>query len=77
MHTHLVGIKTPNNLSLELEAIPKRIRAGLRISYNLDDCQVHLIWRILQGYNSILCAGAGYGKSEIVIFAYLSRKGKL
>jgi len=77
-HTRLVGIRThlPNNLSLE--AIPMRMKAGLRISYDLDDWQVHLIRRILQGYDSILCAGTGYGKS--IIFeglAYLGSKGKL
>ena len=78
MHTCLVGIRThlPNNLLLE--AILTRMKAGLRISYNLDDWQVHLIQPILQGYNSILCAGMGYGKS--IIFkglAYLGSKGKL
>ena len=31
----------------------------------LDDWQVHLIQRILQGYNSILCTGTGYGKSLV------------
>jgi DEAD/DEAH box helicase len=30
-----------------------------------DDWQVHLIRRILQGYDSIFCAGTGYGKSLI------------
>jgi len=54
------------------------MKAGLGLSYDLDDWQVHLIRRLLQGYDSILCAGTGYGKS--VIFeglAFLGSKGKL
>jgi superfamily II DNA helicase RecQ len=37
----------------------------LGLSYTPDDWQVHLIRRILQGYDSIFCAGTGYGKSLI------------
>ena len=37
----------------------------LNLSYTPDDWQVHLIRRILQGYDSIFCAGTGYGKSLI------------
>ena len=58
----LRGIKTrmPGNLSLDL--IRTRLIAELSLSYTPDDWQVHLIRRILQGYDSIFCAGTGYGK---------------
>ena len=42
-----------------------RLVSLLKLSYTPDDCQVHLIRRILQGYDSIFCAGTGYGKSLI------------
>lgn len=39
--------------------------ARLKLSYQPDDWQVHLIMRILHGYDSIFVAGTGYGKSLI------------
>ena len=74
----LQGIKTtmPNNLSLT--SISRRLVSSLKLKYIPDDWQVHLIHRILQGYNSIFCAGTGYGKSLIFEgLAVLSGKGKL
>ena len=61
----LQGIKAklPDNLSLD--AIWTRLVSILKLSYTPDDWQVHLIRRILQGYDSIFCAGTGYGKSLI------------
>ena len=37
----------------------------LNLSYTPDDWQIHLIIRILRGYDSIFLAGTGYGKSLI------------
>jgi len=45
------------------------------LQYTPDDLQVHLIHRILQGYDGIFCAGTGYGKS--LVFEGLGGKGKL
>ena len=39
--------------------------AKLKLSYTPDNWQAHLIQQILQGYDSIFCAGTGYGKSLI------------
>ena len=66
----------PNNLSLA--SISRRLISILRLKYVPDDWQVHLIHRILQGYDSIFCAGTGYGKSLIFKgLAVLGGKGKL
>jgi ATP-dependent helicase YprA (DUF1998 family) len=58
-----IKAKLPDNLSLD--AIRTRLVSILKLSYTPDDWQVHLIRRILQGYDSIFCAGTGYGKSLI------------
>ena len=58
-----IKAKLPDNLSLD--AIWTRLVLILKLSYTPDDWQVHLIRRILQGYDSIFCAGTGYGKSLI------------
>ena len=74
----LQGIKTtmPNNLSTA--SISRRLIFTLKLQYTPDDWQVHLIHRILQGYDSIFCAGTGYGKSLVFKgLAVLGGKGKL
>ena len=58
-----INTSLPSNLSLTL--IRSRLVSKLKLSYTLDDWQVHLIQRILQGYDSIFCAGTGYGKSLV------------
>ena len=69
----LAGVKShlPANLSLQL--IRKRLITSFKLPYTPDDWQIHLIRRILQGYDSIFCAGTGYGKS--LIFEALSVLG--
>jgi superfamily II DNA helicase RecQ len=43
-----------------------------------DEWQAHLIQRVLQGYDSIFCAGTGYGKSLIFEgIAALGGRGKV
>jgi len=74
----LQGIKItmPNNLSIP--SISRRLISTLKLQYTPDDWQVHLIHRILQGYDSIFCAGTGYGKSLVFEgLAILGGKGKV
>jgi len=61
----LQGIKTtmPNNLSIP--SISRRLISTLKLQYTPDDWQVHLIHWIFQGFDSIFCAGTGYGKSLV------------
>ncbi|PPQ79276.1 LOW QUALITY PROTEIN: hypothetical protein CVT26_000904, partial [Gymnopilus dilepis] len=44
---------------------PTALISKLQLPYTPDEWQIHLIQRILQGYDSIFCAGTGYGKSLI------------
>ncbi|KAJ6461471.1 hypothetical protein C8R45DRAFT_842031 [Mycena sanguinolenta] len=47
----------------------------LKLHYSPDDWQIHLIVRILRGYDSIFLAGTDYGKSLIFeAVAVLARK---
>ena len=59
----LPGIKTILPANLSLASIRQRLVDTLRLTFIPDDWQVHLIRRVLQGYDSIFCAGTGYGKS--------------
>jgi len=61
----LPGIKTQLPANLSIESIRTRLVETLGLSYVPDDWQIHLIRRILQAYDSIFCAGTGYGKSLI------------
>ena len=74
----LRGIKTRMPSNLSLNSIRTCLISQLSLSYTPDDWQVHLIRRILQGYDSIFCAGTGYGKSLIFEgLAVLGGAGKL
>ena len=74
----LRGINTNLPPSLSLTSIRSRLISTLSLSYTPDDWQIHLIRRILQGYDSIFCAGTGYGKSLIFEgLAVLGGNGKL
>ena len=74
----LRGINTNLPLSLSLTSIRSHLIAKLSLLYTPDDWQIHLIRRILQGYDSIFCAGTGYGKSLIFEgLAVLGGNGKL
>jgi superfamily II DNA helicase RecQ len=61
----LQGVKLALPYNLSLQSIRERLVSSFKLSYTPDDWQVHLIRRILQGYNSIFCAGTGYGKSLV------------
>jgi ATP-dependent helicase YprA (DUF1998 family) len=58
----LQGIK-PANLSFT--QIKEKLVEKLKLSFTPDEWQLHLISRIRQGYDSIFCAGTGYGKSLV------------
>ena len=56
-------------------SIKSRLRAALKLDYEPDDWQAHAIQRVLRGYDTVLCAGTGYGKSLIFEgLAHLSKK---
>jgi len=74
----LQGVKLNLPPHLSLESIQKTLIDSFNLSYIPDDWQVHLIRRILQGYDSIFCAGTGYGKSLVFeALSVLARPGKL
>ena len=54
-----------------------RLKTALKLSFDPDPWQVELISRLLRGFDGILCAGMGYGKSLIFEgLAALGGKGK-
>jgi len=61
----LQGVQSALPSNLSLQSIRERLITSFKLSYSPDDWQVHLIRRILQGYDSIFCAGTGYGKSLV------------
>ncbi|KAJ2915312.1 hypothetical protein MD484_g5119, partial [Candolleomyces efflorescens] len=74
----LSGLRAALPANLAVNAIQRRLRTLLGLSYTPDLWQAHLIQRLLQGYDSILCAGTGYGKSLIFEgMAALGGKGKV
>lgn len=74
----LRGIKTRLPEELSVPSIKTRLQATLGLSYTPDDWQAYLVHRLFQGYDSILCAGTGYGKSLIFEgLAVLGGFGKL
>ena len=56
------GIKKSKRSIQEIKAELKR---NLKLSFTPDEWQAHLIQRVQDGYDSIFCAGTGYGKSII------------
>jgi len=61
----LQGVKSSLPANLSLQSIRQRLITSFDLPYTPDDWQVHLIRRILQGYDSVFCAGTGYGKSLV------------
>jgi hypothetical protein len=73
--TRLQGIK---KWKFSLEETRRKVIDKLKLTYIPDDWQIHLIIRILRGYDSIFLAGTGYGKSLIFeAVAVLGGKGKV
>jgi superfamily II DNA helicase RecQ len=56
------GIKPTKRSIQELREELKRI---LKLSFTPEEWQAHLIQWVQQGYDSIICAGTGYGKSLV------------
>ncbi|KAJ6578244.1 P-loop containing nucleoside triphosphate hydrolase protein, partial [Mycena capillaripes] len=54
--------------------IKSKVRQRLGLEFDLDDWQGELIRRLRQGYDSVMVAGTGYGKS--VIFEGLAALNK-
>ena len=74
----LQGVKLNLPPHLSLESIRQTLIDSFNLSYIPDNWQVHLIRRILQGYDSIFCAGTGYGKSLVFeALSVLAHPGKL
>lgn len=67
----LLGIKV---LKESLADVKYRVRERLGLGFDLDDWQGELIRRLRQGYDSLLVAGTGYGKS--IIFEGLAALNK-
>lgn len=60
--TRLQGI---TDWKYTVEQTREMVKTKLNLTYTPDDWQIHLIIRILRGYDSIFHAGTGYGKSLI------------
>jgi superfamily II DNA helicase RecQ len=56
------GIKPAKRSIIEIREEVKKI---LKLSFTPEEWQAHLIQRVLQKYDSIFCAGTGYGKSLV------------
>lgn len=67
----LLGIKVKKET---LQDVKTRTREKLGLQFDLDDWQGELIRRLRQGYDSVMIAGTGYGKS--VIFEGLAALNK-
>ena len=58
----LRGLK--NHLE-NVENVKAKVTKRLKLPFEMDEWQAYMIHRIYQGYDSILIAGTGYGKSLI------------
>jgi superfamily II RNA helicase len=67
----LLGVK---ELKETLQEVKAKTRERLGLGFDLDDWQGELIRRLRQGYDSLMIAGTGYGKS--VIFEGLAALNK-
>jgi len=71
----LQGIKPA---SISIAQIKEKLIKKLKLSFSPEEWQTYLISQIRQGYDSIFCAGTGYGKSLIFEgLAALGGKGKV
>ncbi|KAJ6553795.1 hypothetical protein DFH09DRAFT_1085548 [Mycena vulgaris] len=67
----LLGVKP---LKETLQEIKNKTRERLKLNFDVDDWQGELIRRLRQGYDSLMIAGTGYGKS--IIFEALAALNK-
>ena len=69
------GIQSNLGRNLSITRIRERVKVGLKLEYDPDDWQIYTIQRILEGYDTMFCAGTGYGKSLVFEgLAYLGSK---
>ncbi|KAJ7200791.1 hypothetical protein GGX14DRAFT_371911 [Mycena pura] len=67
----LLGVK---QLQETLQEVKKKTRERLNLDFDLDDWQGEVIRRLRQGYDSLMVAGTGYGKS--ILFEGLAALNK-
>lgn len=70
----LYGIKTPRHSVQELKA---RVVKKLGLTFEMDEWQSQVIYKVKSGYDSIVVAGTGYGKSIIFEGLAAADKGKM
>ncbi|KAH7905107.1 P-loop containing nucleoside triphosphate hydrolase protein [Hygrophoropsis aurantiaca] len=58
----LPGINTSKET---VQDVKEKVSKRLKLQFEMDDWQAHMIHRVRQGYDSILVAGTGYGKSLV------------
>ncbi|KAJ3530616.1 hypothetical protein NMY22_g8497 [Coprinellus aureogranulatus] len=71
--TRTQGLRNDEYASLSIPELGELVKKLLKLSFTPDDWQLNVIHRVLKGYDSVLCAGTGYGKS--VIFEALAAIG--
>jgi superfamily II RNA helicase len=70
----LLGVK---QLTEKLQDVKSRTHQRLGLRFDLDDWQGELIRHLREGYNSIMVAGTGYGKSVIFEGLAVLNKAKI
>lgn len=48
-----------------VEHVKEAVKMNLKLDFDIEDWQAHVIYRLLQGYDGVCIAGTGYGKSII------------
>ena len=48
-----------------VDEISKAVKKALKLNFDIDPWQAHFIRRVKQGYDAIVIAGTGYGKSVL------------
>ncbi len=61
------GLHGTKDLTARLQpaALRTRLKSALKLTFEPDPWQLELISRVLRGFDTIVCAGTGYGKSLI------------
>jgi superfamily II DNA helicase RecQ len=61
-----------------IQELQEELKRILKLSFTPEEWQAHLIQQVKQGYDSIFCAGMGYGKSLVFEgIAALGGQGKV
>lgn len=55
----------PLSHHLHPAVLKERLKKALKLTFEPDDWQVELISRLMRGFDGILCAGTGYGKTLV------------